>query len=554
MESTIKRNIKDRSAFSKYILPAKGKDMLVKKGATLKDTMALIPSVVPVTLEQTKKFAQLFKRETRKETCNAIWQWMYDHIEFVKDEQGKEQIKSPSRTFADGYGDCDDYTVFISSILTNLSIPNLFRIAEYNEVNGFQHIYSVAKDKDKTEIIIDPVTEKFNYEVPYIQKKDTYMDLYYLNGLEKNTEGKVLTTIDAEDLMGTDVGKLFNFKDNKLVKKITDTKVVTKLKEGIHTVNKINPATALLRTGMLAAMKMNMFGIASKMRYAYLNEAEAKKRGINLTSFGKLKTIHQKLIKLFHGAGGDEKNLKTAILTGKGNSGNDVPLNGLGYIDRTTYSENSPLANILGDEIYNSEVLNVEGLSGTLGEPVTAAALASATTILAAVAQLLKSIGPLKPGQGDSSVSETENSDNNTGNDAGTNSTTTDPNSGGEKQNPVPQTDTPAENQEVTTDLPEMDTKSVETATNSSTTNTVPAARNSSTEGAWTTIKEWVKKNPVGATAIGVVVVGGISYGVYRLVKAGKSKSKNNLSGIPKKKHHKGKKKQNNEVRYMRLK
>jgi len=86
-----------------------------------------------------------------------------------------------------------------------------------------------------------------------------------------------------------------------------------------------------------------------------------------------------------------KKKPEKAILTGKGNKDHEV--SGLGMVaDSTFYDENTPLSVLLSG-IYEEEVM--EGL-GSLGEPVTGAAIAAASSAMALIAGLIKQIGGLK--------------------------------------------------------------------------------------------------------------------------------------------------------------
>src|SRR6478672_2612769 len=106
-----------------------------KESASEDDTLKFIPIVVKDTIQHTQKIAQLLKADTVYQTCQNIWQFIYDHIAYRKDEDGKEQIRSPARTWHDRLKgvDCDCYTTFISSILSNLGIKHLLRITKYKK-------------------------------------------------------------------------------------------------------------------------------------------------------------------------------------------------------------------------------------------------------------------------------------------------------------------------------------------------------------------------------------------------------------------------------------
>ncbi|QLH33433.1 MAG: hypothetical protein HWD62_14340 [Cyclobacteriaceae bacterium] len=57
-----------------------------------------------------------------------------------------------------------------------------------------------------------------------------------------------------------------------------------KVGDGIRFLNRYaNPATILLRNGFLLAMKINLMNVGGKLRYAYLTDAQAQAKGINLS-------------------------------------------------------------------------------------------------------------------------------------------------------------------------------------------------------------------------------------------------------------------------------
>ena len=145
MEAQRKRNIKNGGEYNHLFPIAEGTNKTIRKNADVTHTVAFIPKVVNETLDHTKKIAQLLKGTTTYETCSNIWHFVYGHIAYKKDQEGYEQIRSPARTWHDRHKgvDCDCYSVFISSILTNCAIPHILRITKYHR-DYFQHIYPVV--------------------------------------------------------------------------------------------------------------------------------------------------------------------------------------------------------------------------------------------------------------------------------------------------------------------------------------------------------------------------------------------------------------------------
>jgi len=138
---------------------------------------------------------------------------------------------------------------------------------------------------------------------------------------------------------------------NKATQKIT--KVATKTTKAIV---KYNPAVASIRAAVLLALKTNVGKMASKMKFGYLTEAEAKAQNLDMAEWNKARTQLVKIEKLFVDTlQGNATNFKNAILTGRA-------------------------GRLSGDDL---------GLDG-LGEPVTAASTAAAAPFLLKIADLLK--------------------------------------------------------------------------------------------------------------------------------------------------------------------
>ena len=181
------RKVKSGAEYDHLFPPALMITEVYKKGARLADTMRLIPIVIRETKWQTEKIARELKGKTIHETCSNIWNFVYTHVKYRKDEKGKEQIRSPARTWADRFlgVDCDCYSVFIGSILSVLKIRFELRITKYSE-NYFQHIYPIVPFPDGGYITIDCVVNRFDYEEPYSENKD--MELEILSGIEARTK------------------------------------------------------------------------------------------------------------------------------------------------------------------------------------------------------------------------------------------------------------------------------------------------------------------------------------------------------------------------------
>jgi hypothetical protein len=392
-----------RRRFNDIFNPSRGEYVEIKKNAQLEDTLGLMRKVIATTLIDTQKISKLLKADNEFQTCKNVWEFCFNHLQYEKDEAGKEQVRRPSRTWQDREKgvDCDCMTVFIGSILTNLKIPFLIRLTAYKPQADFEHVYPVAL-LGTQEIIMDCVVHQFNYQVPYTTKKDVKMKLQYLNGFEDQED---FGSEDAQDydfffdqeLEGLEgrAERGFRRQERREKRKNGERPILKKVGKGLSKINKLNPVTAIIRGGILASMKTNLFKVGGKLRYSYWSTETAKKNNMDLNKYFKLVKIRERLEKNFRGMGGDTKNLKKAILEGRGNRNRKVALNGFGAIGEVSPYED--LRAVLGDEAFFDEFEDVQfstGING-LGSVSATAAMASASGIIGTIAGLIKQLGSL---------------------------------------------------------------------------------------------------------------------------------------------------------------
>ncbi len=573
MQARTKRYIKPGHEYDDLFPVANRNDKTIRRNANLDHTVAFIPKVVKDTLYQTEAIARRLKAESVYATCKNIWHFVYEHINYKKDEEGYEQIRSPARAWHDRNKgvDCDCYSVFISSILTNLGIPHSLRITKYHR-NYFQHIYPVVQAASQREIILDCVTDQFDYEVPYTEKKDYPMDLQYLDGIDGVTLGLFGKKKKKKPLLAMAVSKV-------KAAAASSSPAPKKKKKGffkkvLNVVNKINPATLLLRNGVLVAMKLNIKNVAKRLRWSYLSPDKIAQHGIDPAKFQKLIATRQKLENIFYGAGGNPNNLRKAILGGKGNK--DKAVSGLGMLPMQEWSGYmnvyTPLGELLGNEVYYSE--NVEGMEGfkgfgELGEPISLASVGAAMGVIAGIVSALKQIGSIfkkgSPAEADFHEEATEAPENNVNATAAASAaaaviakagvapvadSTASANDGGQNSSAyntaaanttlpgyTKTADVSAMQEEelspAVTDPGTVTTSSTNTAS-SNTTSTDTSDTPEKKESFWDKNKKWLKPVAIGAGGLVLVAVG------IKLMKGNKPSSKTasrnqSLSGVPKK-------------------
>jgi hypothetical protein len=153
----------------------KGKEVTHSDMADNIDIRRAIFSAVPEANNQTKKLAKYFGRNSSRETCKAIFDFLKTKLNYVADGD-TQLIKLPSALLHSKVGDCKSYSLLTSAILTNLGIPHHFVLVSYNNDPTPSHIYVETEDG----CIIDAVWGIFDDE-----KRPTYRYEVKTNGQMK---------------------------------------------------------------------------------------------------------------------------------------------------------------------------------------------------------------------------------------------------------------------------------------------------------------------------------------------------------------------------------
>ena len=204
------RTINDGKQYDKYFPRPEAQDRVIIEDGEVSQTVDLMKKVVWRYIDDTKKIAPTLSRKNLELTCRNIWTFMYQHIQYRLDKNGLEQLRRPARSWYEREEgiDCDCFSIFASSILTNLGIPHSFRITKYNR-DVYQHVYVIVPN-GKGNYIIDPVLSKADYEKPYSDKKDFPMSLEGIDiaVLSGTGEDELYDVVMATDLDGVGMGDM----------------------------------------------------------------------------------------------------------------------------------------------------------------------------------------------------------------------------------------------------------------------------------------------------------------------------------------------------------
>ncbi|RDI07052.1 hypothetical protein [Flavobacterium sp. AG291] len=191
IDALLWRKIKDGKQYDKLIPPSNCTSKDVGKGMTDLSVKEMA-EMVKISLIDTAAIAPLFLKSSLKETCAAIYGFVYDHFQY-KADKAIQYLRSPSCSWKVRYDgiDCKSYSIIASSILTNLGLTHYIRQIKQP---GFMpemwtHVYIVVPVDQKTGSLskghytIDGTVATMN-EPMYIQKSDLKMSLqhYALRG------------------------------------------------------------------------------------------------------------------------------------------------------------------------------------------------------------------------------------------------------------------------------------------------------------------------------------------------------------------------------------
>ena len=157
------------SDYSAFFETAKNNDNL--RGFGLNDTKKLISDTCKKHYKDCAKIAAHLKADTKLQTAFNLWHWLHNNIKYEYDRDGREEIRTPLRTWADRERgvDCDCLSVFAWCVLRCLGYNPAFELAAFRNRPQFSHIYL-----NWDGIIIDRVWFIFNSRPPLITKTELF--------------------------------------------------------------------------------------------------------------------------------------------------------------------------------------------------------------------------------------------------------------------------------------------------------------------------------------------------------------------------------------------
>lgn len=157
------------SNYDAFFKPATNKNSL--KGWGLNDTKKLIADICRNHYKECAAIAKHLKAETKLQSAFNLWHWLHHNIRYEYDREGREEVRTPSRTWADRHRgvDCDCLSVFAWCVLKCMGYNPAFELAAFRNKPAYSHIY-INLDG----IVVDRVWYVFNSRPPFITKTELF--------------------------------------------------------------------------------------------------------------------------------------------------------------------------------------------------------------------------------------------------------------------------------------------------------------------------------------------------------------------------------------------
>lgn len=112
--------------------------------------------------------------DSTEQTLKSVFDFVQHHVDYITDIAGNvENIKSARQTLSDGYGDCDDHTVLVATILGILGFEPTLVLAGYGNEDNYSHIYTALVIDGKRYALDTTLPDMgFGYELPVTFKAE----------------------------------------------------------------------------------------------------------------------------------------------------------------------------------------------------------------------------------------------------------------------------------------------------------------------------------------------------------------------------------------------
>lgn len=165
------------SSYNHLIIPGAGGKIFETDGG-FKKTAETIEQVERKFRHRVAALAAHLKTGNPEQDVFNVWHWLKSNIAYKYDTTGVEEIRTPSRSFAERYTgvDCEDLAIFAASLLKLMGYRPKFTYVAFKGRESFGHIYVLCNG-----MVVDAVLNQFNEHPKYITKS---MKIEVLDGVD----------------------------------------------------------------------------------------------------------------------------------------------------------------------------------------------------------------------------------------------------------------------------------------------------------------------------------------------------------------------------------
>jgi hypothetical protein len=179
------------------LTPYAKKEVLLKESQSTTDIIKQIENAHDLYKNEYDKISDQFWKGNVVDSCKFIFDFLKKNVRYRIEPDSRQSVKSPAAIIAtgrsvNGYNDCKHYSLFFAGLLDSWrrkgkNIDWAFRFANYKLFNKSPHHVFVVVNPKKNEIWCDAVLEAFNQKKSYrnaIDKNINNMALYSISGFE----------------------------------------------------------------------------------------------------------------------------------------------------------------------------------------------------------------------------------------------------------------------------------------------------------------------------------------------------------------------------------
>ena len=258
------------------MLPVNNQNKLITVNASNQDIINDIHAWYPEALKQVKQsgFYKKFNYGSPIKDAHAVWLFLRNYIKYKKDPDEAQLLRLPGRFVNDRSGDCKSYSIFAAAVMGALGYKVGFRYAAYKDgAQNPTHVYIYLPNYD---IIIDGCYRFFNKEKEYKFVKNYIMNNYVLSGINSREERRERRQERRERRQERREERQERREERKASGKPSTFKKIS---------------LAAPRNSFLLMVKLNVFGMATKLKLAISKNEKAVKSKWNKLggNFDKLK-------------------------------------------------------------------------------------------------------------------------------------------------------------------------------------------------------------------------------------------------------------------------